>query len=138
MRLDAPELASCFEGILPATMATVAADGTPNVIHVSKVTLVDAETIALTHQFFRKTMENLGQGGRACLLLSRAEDYGQYRLHVRHLGSQTSGGLFEETRARLAAIAAMSGMEGVFTLASVELFHVDEVEPVPAALRPVP
>jgi adenylate cyclase len=43
---DAPavslaDLKLCFEGVIPAVVATVAADGTPNVTYLSRVRMVD-------------------------------------------------------------------------------------------------
>ncbi len=35
------DIASCFEGLIPAEIATALADGTPNVTHLSRVQMVD-------------------------------------------------------------------------------------------------
>ena len=54
-------IAPCFEGVVPSIIATASADGTPNVTHLSKVHLVDDEHVALSNQFFSKTMRNLAE-----------------------------------------------------------------------------
>ena len=52
-RLDA--IRGCFEGAIPATLATCSADGTPNIAYISQVQYVDPEHIAFSFQFFNKT-----------------------------------------------------------------------------------
>jgi hypothetical protein len=49
----------CFEGAIPAVMATCAADGTPNVAYISQVYYVDARHVALSFQFFNTTRKNI-------------------------------------------------------------------------------
>ena len=57
--LTLDELGHCFEGIVPATLATAAADGTPNVTRISKVHYVNPEHVAISNQFLSKTQRNL-------------------------------------------------------------------------------
>lgn len=49
----------CFEGVIPAAMATVGADGVPNIAYLSQVQYVDHEHVALSYQFFNKTRRNI-------------------------------------------------------------------------------
>jgi adenylate cyclase len=53
------ELHLCFEGVIPAVIATASADGVPNVTYLSRVRIVDDDRIALSNQFFSKTARNL-------------------------------------------------------------------------------
>ena len=59
---------SCFEGVIPSTICTVAADGTPNVTYLSIVQYVDATHVALSFQFFNKTRANIERNPRAQVL----------------------------------------------------------------------
>ena len=50
------EIARCFEGEIPAILATCSAAGEPNVGHLSQVFLVDDQHVAISNQFFTKTV----------------------------------------------------------------------------------
>ena len=51
-RIALSDIAACFEGVIPAEIATASADGVPNVTHLSRVHMVDDERVALSNQFF--------------------------------------------------------------------------------------
>ena len=51
------DLQLCFEGAIPAVIATASRDGVPNVTFLSRVRMVDGERVALSNQFFSKTAE---------------------------------------------------------------------------------
>jgi len=125
------ELRACFEGLVPATMCTVAADGTPNVAYVSQVFHVDAQHVALSFQFFNKTRQNILANPQATALLLHPLTGGFYRLHLRYLRTETAGGLFERMKAQLAGIASHSGMEDVFRLLGTDVYRVEQVEALP-------
>ena len=126
------QLRECFEGILPAVIATSAADGTPNVTYLSKVILVDPEHIALTNQFFSKTWQNIQHNPRAQIMLIRLSTGQQVRLDVQYERSEDSGELFEQLRAELDAIASVMQMQDVFKLRAADIYRVLAVEPVPS------
>jgi len=54
---------SAFEGVIPATIATAAPDGTPNITYISLARFLDEERIAISNQFFGKTTSNLDGAG---------------------------------------------------------------------------
>ena len=62
----------------------VAADGTPNVTYLSKVMYVDPQHVALSNQFFSKTVQNIRENPYAQLTLLRPKDGVQARLDVRY------------------------------------------------------
>jgi adenylate cyclase len=134
MTLSVPlaQLRDCFEGVLPAVIATCAPDGTPNVTYLSKVMLVDRDHVALTNQFFSKTAQNVRQNPRAQIIVLRPSTGQQFRLDARYVRSEESGEVFEQLRAELDAIATLMQMQDVFRLRAVDIYHVVRIEPVPS------
>jgi hypothetical protein len=116
--------ATCFDGAIPAVIATCAQDGTPNATWLSQVFLVDERHIAVSCQFFRKTQQNLLRDPRAQLLMSSPSEPDQWRLDLRLARSETSGPLFDDMQRRIQAIASLTGKQGVFDLRSAEVFEV--------------
>ncbi|WP_293187508.1 GAF domain-containing protein [Ottowia sp.] len=128
----------CLEGIIPAIIATCAADGTPNVAYLSQVYYVDPGHVALSFQFFNKTRQNILANPDATLLLLDPHTFAFYRLGIRYLHTQTEGPVFESMRAQLAGIASHSGMADVFELKGADLYAVRGIEPVPGDSLPPP
>lgn len=124
-------LRRCFEGAVPATIATCAADGMPNVAKLSHVHYVDDEHVALSYQFFNKTRENILHNHQAAVEVVDPVSAAHYYLRVEFLRTETEGPLFEYMKARLAAIASHTGMSKVFRLLGSDVYRVLEVEAVP-------
>jgi adenylate cyclase len=124
-------LRSCFEGAVPASIATCSSDGTPNVTKLSQVYYVDDKHVALTYQFFNKTRENILQTGRAMVEVMDPATTAHYHLQLDYLRTETAGPLFESMKARLAAIASHTGMSQVFRLLGSDLYRVRGIEAVP-------
>ena len=122
------ELRTCFEGVVPAVIATAAADGTPNVTYLSRVHVVDDERIALSNQFFSKTSRNLAENPRASLLLIDPRTYDEYRLAVVYERTERHGALFEKLRHDVEVVAALSGMQDVFRLRAADIYRVLHVQ----------
>jgi len=132
--LDA--IRDCLEGVIPATVATCAADGTPNVSQVSQVHYVDGAHVALSFQFFNKTRENILANPRAAAAVIDPVTGAQYLLALEYLRTETEGPLFERMKAKLAGIASHTGMAGVFRLRGADVYRVLELERVPGRERP--
>ena len=137
------EVRPALEGVVPAIMATVATDGTPNVAYISQVHHVDDGHVALSFQFFNKTRQNLLAHPRSTVLLTHPHTGGFYRLHLRYLRTEDSGPVFESMKAQLAGIASHTGMADVFRLRGSDIHAVIEVErlpqePLAEALPPPP
>lgn len=117
-------LRACFEGAVPASIATCATDGTPNVTKLSQVHYVDDQHVAVSYQFFNKTRANVLQNGRATVEVIDPLTAAHYHLQLDYLRTETSGPLFEHMKARLAAIASHTGMSKVFRLLGSDLYRV--------------
>jgi adenylate cyclase len=124
------DIRACLEGAIPATMATCAADGTPNVAYLSQVVYVDEEHVALSFQFFNKTRQNILANPHAVVLVMDPQTAALYRLHIEYLRTETGGPLFERMKAQLAGIASHTGMQGVFKLLGSDVYRVKRVEAI--------
>lgn len=113
-----------FDGTIPPVFASLDEAGMPNVIHVSKVDVIDERHVALSRQFFRKTAENLARNPVALISVTDPLSNRMYILDVRHLRVETSGPLFERLATEIEAIAALMGASDVFRLEAADIFEV--------------
>jgi adenylate cyclase len=127
---------NCLEGVVPASLATCGTDGMPNVTYVSQLMYVDPDHVALSFQFFNKTRENILANPHASVFVVDHSTVERYRLRLRYLRTETAGPLFERMKAKLAGIAAHSGMTGVFRLQGADVYRVLDIEPVPGRQLP--
>jgi len=82
MTLKLDGIRECLDGVIPGTIATCAADGTPNVTYLSQVEYVDVEHIATSYQFFNKTRQNILENPYARVLVIHPHTAARYRLLV--------------------------------------------------------
>jgi len=123
-------LRNCFEGAIPASLTTVALDGTPNIAWLSHVQYLDSSHIALTYQFFNKTRANILQNPHGVLTVIEPETGAEYRLTVHYLRTETDGPLFENMKAKLSSIASHTGMADVFKLIGSDVYRVSAIDQV--------
>jgi adenylate cyclase len=129
MRLD--QIRAALEGAIPATMATCAPDGEPNVAFLSQVHYVDGEHVALSYQFFNKTRRNILANPQGQLSVVDPHTGRLYRMRLRYLRTESEGPLFERMKAHLEGIASHTGMAGVFRLLGSDIYRVEELEALP-------
>ncbi|HET8710257.1 MAG TPA: GAF domain-containing protein [Spongiibacteraceae bacterium] len=135
MSITVDGIRRCLEGAIPATMATSAADGTPNAAYLSQVEYVDPQHIALSYQFFNKTRTNVLANPRAQMLLADPVTGATYRLDIEYLRTETEGALFERMKAKLAGIASHTGMAGIFKLLGSDVYRVHTIEQIGTAIE---
>src|SRR5262245_27989409 len=128
--LDA--IASCFEGIVPATICSCAADGTPNVTYLSIVHRLDEWHVGLSYQFFNKTRKNVLDNPLVQVVVVSPDTADQYRSDLQYERTVVTGPLFDRMSTRLAAVASQTGMSQIFTLRVVDVFRVLDCRPVNA------
>ncbi|HSF64743.1 MAG TPA: pyridoxamine 5'-phosphate oxidase family protein, partial [Paracoccaceae bacterium] len=118
----------CLEGTIPAILATVDAEGMPNVSMLSQVHYVGPGRVALSHQFFNKTRANILATRAASVEVVDPRTLAEYRLMLDYETTETRGPVFETMKAKLAGIASHTGMEGVFRLLGSDIFRVRAIE----------
>ena len=65
------EIKPVMENGIPAIVVTCSADGIPNATIISQVYYVDETHVALSFQFFNKTIRNVRENPNACVALER-------------------------------------------------------------------
>jgi predicted pyridoxine 5'-phosphate oxidase superfamily flavin-nucleotide-binding protein len=128
MTITLRELAPSLEGVIPPVIATCSAAGEPNLTYLSSVQVLDDDHVVLSNQFFGKTVANLEENPRACVLVQDHVTGRLYRIRMRFARRETEGPIFEELSRRIDAIASMMGMESVFRLRSADVYSVDGCE----------
>lgn len=126
------DLTACFEGVIPSVLATVDAEGMPNISYLSHVHRIDDGRVALSNQFFSKTVENVRHTGGATLMVVDGHSGEQHLLDLAWEGAQDSGELFDRMAAHLRAMSAPQGMAEVMRLRSADIYRVRDLRPVPS------
>jgi predicted pyridoxine 5'-phosphate oxidase superfamily flavin-nucleotide-binding protein len=125
------EIRRVLENGIPVLLATCSKDGVPNATIVSQVRYVDGDTVALSFQFFSKTIKNVRENPLAEILLNDLETRSVWRLQIRYDRSETEGPVFDAMDLEIEAIASVSGMSGIFKLRAADLYRVLKVERLP-------
>ena len=121
------EIRAAMQGVIPSHVVTCAADGTPNASAISQVYYVDADHVALSHQFFNKTKRNIEENPQAAVWLIHPETFETWDLELVFDHSETSGPIFDVMSMQIEAIASMVGMKGIFKLRAADIFRVVSV-----------
>lgn len=127
MALLPEEIKPAMQGVIPSHVVTCAHDGTPNATAISQVYYVDADHVALSHQFFNKTVRNVRENPRAAVWLISPQTFDSWDLEVEFERSETSGPVFETMDMQIEAIASMVGMKGIFKLRAADIYRVISV-----------
>jgi hypothetical protein len=133
------EIRPVLDNGTPAVMVTCSADGVPNVTVISQVYYVDESHVALSFQFFSKTIRNVRENPRAYVCVSDLEHHGAWVLQMEFRRSETEGHIFDAMDMQIEAIASATGMSGIFKLRAADIYRVLSVEKLmfsdPAAAR---
>ena len=121
------EIKPALQGVIPSHVVTCSRDGTPNASVISQVFYVDADHVALSHQFFNKTKRNVEENPWAMVWLISPETFEGWELELEFDRSETSGPVFDAMDMQIEAIASIVGMKGIFKLRAADIFRVRSV-----------
>ena len=122
-------LASCWQGLIPATLYTCSLDGVPNAAYLSHVDYVDSRHVALSFQFFNKSRRNVAENPQAMVRVIDPDTSQTWALRLRLVRSETTGPVFERMALRIEAIASYMGLKGIFKLLAADIYEVLSIEP---------
>jgi hypothetical protein len=124
------EIRPVLENGTPAAMVTCSADGRPNTTVISQVYYVDETHVALSFQFFSKTIRNVRENPRAYVCVFDIAGQAHWSLQLQFERSETEGPVFDAMDMQIEAIASMTGMSGIFKLRAADIYRVVSVERV--------
>lgn len=124
-------LRDSFEGVIPSVIATVDAEGMPNISYLSYVHYVDETHVALSNQFFSKTSANVARSGLATVMVVDGYSGLQHVLDLLFERSETEGETFDRASINIAIIE--SRMSGLMKLRAVDIYRVVDCHMVPVA-----
>lgn len=125
------EIRPVMESGIPVVLVTCSAAGEPNVAVVSQARYVDEVHVAVSFQFFSKTVRNVRENPHASMCLHDIWNARRWLLALRYDHSETEGPLYDQMSLEIEAIASATGMAGIFKLRAAEIYRVLSVECVP-------
>jgi uncharacterized protein len=125
------EIRRALDNGAPALMVTCSADGAPNATVISQVYFVDETHVALSFQFFSKTIRNVRENPRAWVGVTDYEGRVDWGLELQFERSDTDGPIFEAMDMQIEAIASATGMSGIFKLRAADVYRVMGVSTQP-------
>lgn len=122
------QIMPALQGVIPTIVATSSLDHIPNTTYISQVYYVDENHVALSYQFFNKTIRNVRENPILVAIVTSPVDYTLYKLLLRYVESQTSGEVFENMSMQLDALAIVQKKEGIFRLKAADIYEVISIE----------
>jgi hypothetical protein len=124
------EIMPALQGVIPTIVATSSLDHIPNVTYISQVYYVDENHVALSYQFFNKTIRNVQENPMLAAIVTSPIDYTLYKFLLRYVESQTSGEVFDNMSMQLDALAIVQKKEGIFKLKAAVIYEVVSIEQI--------
>lgn len=122
------ELQGAFQGVLPAVIATVSEEESPNLSYISQVHYIDEDHLAISWQFFNKTYQNIMQNPNFSVLVTNPNTFSMWKIDLKFVEILTEGELFDDMEMALEAIASMYRAEDVFKLKAVVTGKIISIE----------
>jgi hypothetical protein len=121
------EIKPAMQGVFPSVIVTCSLDGEPNTTVISQVYYVDEDHVALSFQFFNKTVRNVRENPHAYAVVIHPETFDEWHLKIQYDHSEEDGPIFDAMEMQLEAIASLTGMSGIFHLKAADIYSVKAV-----------
>ena len=121
------EIKPAMQGVIPSIVVSCSADGEPNTTVISQVYYADEDHVALSFQFFNKTIRNVRENPNACVRVMDPDTFDTWTLEIKYDHSETEGPIFDEMDMKIEAIASMTGMSDIFKLKAADIYKVKSV-----------
>ena len=118
------EIMPALQGVIPSIVATSSLEHIPNVTYISQIYYVDASHVALSFQFFNKTIKNVRENPMLVAILTCPVSYSLYKVTLCYKESQTSGEIFDNMSMQLDALAIVQKKEHIFKLRAADIYEV--------------
>lgn len=118
------QLKPALQGVYPSHIVTASKEGIPNIASLSQVWYVDERHVALSHQFFRKTLVNVSENPYAVVKVLEPESFIYWELVVKFSHIVTEGPIFLQMKLKLDAIASLLKQSVHFELKSAHIYSV--------------
>ena len=92
---------------------------------------MDETHVALSFQFFSKTIRNVRENPRAWAGVTDFAGQADWALDLEFERSETEGPIFDAMDMQIEAIASATGMSGIFKLRAADIYRVLSVEKRP-------
>ena len=109
---------------IPCVIVSCSTDGVPNTTVISQIFYVDPGKVALSFQFFNKTIRNVRANPHVAASIADPTVPCFWRLQLDYSHSETEGPVFDEMDMQIEAIASATGMSGVFKLRAADIYRV--------------
>ncbi|MFH4965024.1 pyridoxamine 5'-phosphate oxidase family protein [Gaetbulibacter sp. M235] len=122
------EMLPAFQGVIPATIATLSQEGTPNVTYISQVFYIDESHLAISNQFFNKTWKNIQANPKFAIALTCPETSILWKLELEFIDEQKEGEVFDEMDMMIEAINSMFRNQTPFKLQSALICRILQIK----------
>ena len=117
-----------MQSVVPSTMATVSADGVPNLAYVSQVFCLDETHVAISVQYMNKSWKNICENPNITILVNHPATIKIWKLNLVFKEIKYDGPEFDDMDMQLTAIASMYGMAERFKLKAMLICEVVNVK----------
>ena len=122
------EIMPSLQGVIPTIVATSSLEHIPNVTYISQVYFVDEHHVALSYQFFNKTIRNVRENPLLVAIITCPVSYTLHKLVLQYKESQTTGEVFDNMSLQLDALAIVQHKEEIFKLKAADIYEVLSIE----------